>query len=393
MAHVETYRLRDGRKRYRARWIGVDGRERSRSFALKKDADLFVLEQQRRLSLGALFQAPPETLSEFTAGWLDRYAMRVRASTLARAHEVRQYLDVFAAYPLDAIRPAEVEDHVAGIAKRAPRQAELALRLLKQILASAKERGHLVDEGVFRVKAPRHEPKEMLFLDWGGVEELAANTAAPYGNMVMLAALTGLRQGELFALRDRNVDLEAKTLMVENGVYKGEFWPVKTRASRRRVDLSATALRVLRQQLLARKPNDLTLVFPSPEGAILQDDNFRHRVFSPAVRRTKLTGFRFHDLRHTYAALMVAAGAHPKYLQAQMGHSSIRVTLDLYGHLFPDANRGVLDALDAITAPSTPHGNSDRRQASQQKVPVTRDLESGSDGTRTRDLRRDRPAF
>ena len=67
----------------------------------------------------------------------------------------------------------------------------------------------------------------------------------------MLAALTGLRQGELFALRDRNVDLEAKTLIVENGVYNGEFWPVKTRASRRRVDRSATAVLVLRRQLLA----------------------------------------------------------------------------------------------------------------------------------------------
>ena len=167
MAHVETYRLQDGRKRYRARWIGVDGRERSRSFALKKDADLFVLEQQRRASLGALFQAPPETLGEFAAGWIDRYAMRVRASTLERAHEVRQHLEVFAAYPLDEIRPAAVEDHIAALAKRAPRQAELALRLLKQILANAKERGHLVDEGVFRVKAPRREPKEMRFLGVG----------------------------------------------------------------------------------------------------------------------------------------------------------------------------------------------------------------------------------
>jgi integrase len=140
--------------------------------------------------------------------------------------------------------------------------------------------------------------------------------------MVMLAAVTGLRQGELFALRDRNVDLDAKTIRVENGTYAGELVPVKTRASRRRVDLS-------RAQLLARKPNELGLVFPSPEGVILNNDNFRHRVFRPAVRRTKLPGFRFHDLRHTYAALMVAAGAHPKYLQAQMGHSSIRVTLDL----------------------------------------------------------------
>ena len=168
---------------------------------------------------------------------------------------------------------------------------------------------------------------------------------------------------------------------------------MKTRASRRRVDLSAHATRVLRRQLLARKPTDLGLVFPSPRGEILNDDNFRHRVFRPAVRRTTLTGFRFHDLRHTYAALMVAASAHPKYLQAQMGHSSIRVTLDLYGHLFPDANRGVLDALDELTAPSTPHRAKARNATPKEKVPVTGDFEDGSDGTRTRDLRRDRPAF
>jgi integrase len=163
--------------------------------------------------------------------------------------------------------------------------------------------------------------------------------------------------------------------------------------SRRRVDLSATAVRVLRRQLLARKPNELHLVFPSTEGHILNDDNFRHRVFAPAVRRSKLTGFRFHDLRHTYAALMVAVGAHPKYLQAQMGHSSIHVTLDLYGHLFPDANRGVLDALDELTAPSTPHRKNAAKNTPKEKVPESGDFESGSDGTRTRDLRRDRPAF
>jgi integrase len=393
MAHVETYRLRDGGKRYRARWAGADGRPRSRSFALKKDADRFVLEQQRRASLGALYHAPPETLGEFVAGWLDRYALRVRPSTLARVRQVLPHLDVFARVALDEIRPAAVEDHVAALARRAPRQAELALRVLKQVLANAKERGHVVDEGVFRVKAPRRDQPEMRFLGWDDVEELAANTTAPYGNLVLLAALTGLRQGELFALCDRNLDLEALTVQVEHGAYQSQLVPVKTRASRRRVDLSSTAAHVLRRQLLARKPNELGLVFPSPDGHILNDDNFRHRVFRPAVRRTKLTGVRFHDLRHTYAALMVAAGAHPKYLQAQMGHSSIRVTLDLYGHLFPDANRGVLDALDALTTPSTPHRASAPTVTPKGKVPASRDFENGSDGTRTRDLRRDRPAF
>ena len=145
MAHVETYRLRDASKRYRARWIDVNGHERSRSFVLKKDADRFVLEQRRRASLGALYQAPPETLGEFAAGWLDRYALRVRSSSLHRVREVMQHLDVFGNTALDEIRPAAVEDHIAALAKRAPRQAQLTLRLLKQVLANAKERGHLVD--------------------------------------------------------------------------------------------------------------------------------------------------------------------------------------------------------------------------------------------------------
>jgi integrase len=393
MAHLESYRLRDGSKRYRARWVGADGRARSRTFVLKKDADRFVLEEQRRASLGALYQAPPQTLGEFVAGWLERYALHVRPSTLARVRQVLPHLDVFAGVLLDEIHPAVVEDHVAALARRAPRQAELALRVLKQVLANAKERGHLVDEAVFRVKAPRREQPEMRFLDWHEVEELAANTVAPYGNLVQLAALAGLRQGELFALRDRDLDLDAMTIQVEHGTYRGELVPVKTRASRRRVDLSSTAAHVLRRQLLARKPNDGGLVFPSPRGELLNDDNFRHRVFRPAVRRSALTGLRFHDLRHTYAALMVAAGAHPKYLQAQMGHSSIRVTLDLYGHLLPDANRGVLDSLDALTAPSTPHRANASKITPKGKLPASRDFQDGSDGTRTRDLRRDRPAF
>jgi integrase len=72
------------------------------------------------------------------------------------------------------------------------------------------------------------------------------------------------------------------------------------------------------------------------------------RLFRPAVRRAQLAPLRFHDLRHTYAALMVAAGAHPKLLQAQLGHTSINVTLNTYGHLFPDAFADVGSALDSL---------------------------------------------
>ena len=81
-----------------------------------------------------------------------------------------------------------------------------------------------------------------------------------------------------------------------------------------------------------------------------------HRTFRPAVRRAGLEALRFHDLRHTYAALMVAAGAHPKLLQAQMGHTSIAITLDLYGHLYPDAFTDVGAQLDELVRGSLENG-------------------------------------
>jgi len=168
------------------------------------------------------------------------------------------------------------------------------------------------------------------------------------GNLVRFASLTGLRQGELFALRDRVLDLGRRTVVVEAAAREGKLAPTKTSAGRRQVRLSGEALRVLREQLVARAPNELELVFPTPNGSVWRKDNFMARVFRPAVRRANLAPLRFHDLRHTYAALMVAAGAHPKLLQAQLGHSSINVTLNTYGRLFPDAFADVGDALDRL---------------------------------------------
>src|SRR2546430_5349710 len=126
----------------------------------------------------------------------------------------------------------------------------------------------------------------MPFLTWRGVEEIAASTLEPYGYLVQLAALTGLRQGELFALGDRSVDLGAMTVSVERGVYASELVSLKTQAARRKVDLSVKAARLLRRQLVAREPNKLGLVFPSPRGQVLNDANFRHRIFAPAARRS-----------------------------------------------------------------------------------------------------------
>lgn len=326
-----------------------DGRYRWQTVGTRKrDAELLRDEINRRAALGALYPSQPQTFAEFVGGWLERYAQRVRPATLASCHDSLRRLAVFDACPLDAIHSADVEDHVYTVAQQAPRSAELMLDTLKMILRSAKDRGQLVDEAVFRVRPPRRERAEMRFLDWTEVERLACETVEPYGTLVRFACLTGLRQGELFALRDRVIDLAQQSLVAEAGAREGQLVPTKTSAGRRQVRLSGEAARLLREQLLARTPNELGLVFPTPSGVVWRKDNFMARVFRPAVQRSGLAPLRFHDLRHTYAALMVAAGAHPKLLQAQLGHTSINVTLNTYGHLFPDAFADVGPALDRL---------------------------------------------
>jgi integrase len=89
-------------------------------------------------------------------------------------------------------------------------------------------------------------------------------------------------------------------------------------------------------------------MFPSPGGQPWEHSNLIRRVFHPALKRAKIRRIRFHDLRHTYAALMVSRNANLKWLQGQMGHASITTTLDLYGHLLPDTGAGAPDALGAL---------------------------------------------
>jgi Phage integrase family len=95
-------------------------------------------------------------------------------------------------------------------------------------------------------------------------------------------------------------------------------------------------------------------VFISPDGQAIDPDNFMKRDWARALRRANLRRIRFHDLRHTYASLLIAQGAHPKYIQAQLGHASIQTTLDRYGHLMPQIHEAEARKLDRLVFGSGP---------------------------------------
>ena len=128
---------------------------------------------------------------------------------------------------------------------------------------------------------------------------------------------------------------------------------MKTPASRRTVAIPVFLVDLLAGHLShvdRRDPNDL--MFTAPEGGPLRRSLFRQRVWLPAVERPGLKGLTFHGLRHSAAGLMIELGAHPRIMQARLGHSSIRTTLDVYGHVLPAADEAVTSALDELFASS-----------------------------------------
>ncbi|HUU81277.1 MAG TPA: site-specific integrase, partial [Acidobacteriota bacterium] len=111
-------------------------------------------------------------------------------------------------------------------------------------------------------------------------------------------------------------------------------------------DLGPSVIAELKKWKLACPLTELNLVFPNEVGKPIDANGLFKREFKAALRRAGLRDIRFHDLRHTYASLLIDQGEHPKYIQEQMGHSSINVTMDTYGHLMKSVNREASNKLD-----------------------------------------------
>src|SRR5438874_6691382 len=110
------------------------------------------------------------------------------------------------------------------------------------------------------------------------------------------------------------------------------------------------------------------LVFPSQAGTVIKPDNIFPRYMEPALEKAGLRHFRFHDLRHTFGSLLIQDGASLAYVRDQMGHSSIQITVDTYGHLVPGANISFVDRLDGATSP--------QQSATQPQQSLKRELEN-----------------
>ena len=124
------------------------------------------------------------------------------------------------------------------------------------------------------------------------------------------------------------------------------WYQPKTKGSRRKIDLGPSIMRELRHWRLACPPNELDLIFPNEVGGPLNHCNMKNRHFLPALKAAGIGKIRFHDLRHTYASILIEMGENIKYIQTQLGHSTPTVTLNVYAHLMKATNQEAARRLD-----------------------------------------------
>ena len=165
---------------------------------------------------------------------------------------------------------------------------------------------------------------------------LEKNDSGLYKTAFLTAILTGVRAGELWGLKWGDLDWNSKRLYVRRSVWKNDFQTPKSKNSIRNIDLPDNLVFELKKWKLACPISEHDLMFPSVEGQITCHDNAIKRHFNPALRKAELRHVSFHSLRHTNASLRIRAEQNIKYMSMQMGHSSVKITLDTYGHLFND---------------------------------------------------------
>jgi len=356
MAHIQ--RRPERRRPWQVRYRDPTGRERARSFLRKTDAERFAITVEADKLRGAW--TDPRLSKTSVAEWSDRWLLtkaHLKPKTLAgyESNLHAHVLPTFGDFELRHVDRMAVEEWVAdlrasGLGHSGVRQAR---QVLNSMLQLAVEAGYLVVNPATGVKVARQPDPEMLFLSAEEVERLALEIREHYATLVYLLAYGGLRWGEAAALRRKRCQLLRSRIEVAESLSEARgklhFGPTKT--NRSRVVVLPSFLRDLLAEHLARHVDEHpdALVFTSPQGQPLRNSNFRRQVWYKAVAAAGLPdGLRIHDLRHTCASLLIAQGAHPKAIQVHLGHSSISVTMDRYGHLFPSDMDTLAVALDGL---------------------------------------------
>ena len=306
-----------------------------------------------------LYQEPAKTtLADYLETWLESHRANVAPRTFERYSQIVRATIVphLGAASLSKLAPQQISAAYAKALRSGRRDGKGGLssrsvlhmhRVLRLALEQALQWGLILRNPADLAKPPRVERKSMLALDAAGTAALLAHFRPTRMYIpVLLAALCGLRRGEIAALRWKHIEFDGAALSVSESLEqtKAGVRRKETKNSRARsVAIPALVLLELRQHRARQAEEMLKLgvrldgdfpVVAREDGASLQPNSLTHE-FVRILAQSSLQRIRFHDLRHSHATQLLASGVHPKIAQERLGHSTIAITLDLYSHVMP----------------------------------------------------------
>ena len=338
---------------YRARYRDGSGTEHSRHFRRKTDAQRWLDGVSSAIVTGTYTDPRTSgvTLADWSVMW---FAGQVHLKATGRTRVegiLRNYIvPRWGSTRLRDVSHADVQGWVTELMAGglSPSSVQRAHGLLSQMLDLAVRDRRIPMNPAKGVRLPRKLTRPRRFLTAAQVEELVVE-CEPYGLVVRFLAYTGLRWGEMAALRVRDVDPLRRRMHITRSVTEDNgrliFDTTKT-GEARTVPLPRFLAEQVAASVAGKGPDDL--VFEGTRGGVLRNGNFNRRTFGPAAVAIGEPDLTPHGLRHTAASLAIAAGGNVKVVQQMLGHATASMTLDLYGHLFPDQLDDVADRLDVI---------------------------------------------
>jgi integrase len=352
--------------------IRIRGRWRTGTFKREKDAKAALLRWQTEDEA-----APrrPETLGDYLAHWLETVKRhQVRPSTYRSYRwQVRtQIVPILGRLLLADVTSTDIQRWESAEmdrprqtdgGKRSARMVRYSHSLLAQALKHAHAAGLIAKNPMEGVTPPRRDARDhRTWEPWEVERFLLAAEGKTYSPIWLIALTTGMRIGELLALRWQDVDLEAGTIAVERGMVLAEegydTQAPKSAAGVRLITLGGPSIHALRAHRLRQIEQqlrkgaawkDLGLVFASEVGTTLSNTNVR-RVFLAIQQESGLQRIRFHDLRHSNATIAVEAGVPVNTVSARLGHADVRTTLSIYVRPTRTAEQAAAATIEALIA-------------------------------------------
>jgi len=332
---------------------------------IKRDAESRLSQLLAEYGRGNTPSRGSLTVADLLNQWLEgRVRTNCAPRTIESYHSTAELhlIPNLGHYQLRHLQPSMIEAYYSKACESlSPKSVLYHHRLLKQALKYGCQQGYIGRNPADLVKPPKPRRKLMRTLTQSEVADLLiAAQDNHYYPVIYTAVSSGLRQGEILGLRWRDIDIASRSISVNRCLYKRrgicQFLEPKTPHSRRRVAMTPKLAEFLGEYRLERERlfHELgetialdDLVFGTIEGKPLDPGVVSHN-FARIAKRAGLENVRFHDLRHTFASLMLQRGAKPKVISEALGHASVAFTLDTYSHIIEGMQEEAMALLDEV---------------------------------------------